>query len=415
MDEPALVRRVERVADLLDQPQGAIRVERGLPGDQLPEVVALDVAHCQVELAVGLACRVDRDDVRMIERRGGLRLAEEPLAEALALRKLRHQELQRHFAPEPDVLRPVDRSHPAAPEQLLQPETGDLAARTWIRSDRHPPPSFACEQNTEVSDIPQLGEYELEQKLGEGAAGVVYRARAPDGRVVAIKALSPALAADDAFRARFAREARVAQQVRHRHLVSIVEQGDADGRPYLVLEYMPGGSLGDRLMRSTLGLEEMLRVVAEVGAGLDTLHRQDLVHRDVKPSNIMLREDGSAALTDFGLAKGAAYTVLTRPGQVVGTLDYLAPELVRGDAATPASDVYALGCVAFECLAGRPPFADRSLFGVGTAHLEDDPPDPPAPADVAWVLLRALEKEPKARPPTATTYAHLLRAAAKRP
>ena len=138
------------------------------------------------------------------------------------------------------------------------------------------------------------------------------------------------------------------------------------------------------------------------------------MHRDVKPSNIMLREDGSAALTDFGLAKGAAYTVLTRPGQVLGTLDYLAPELVRGEAATPASDVYALGCVAFECLAGTPPFADRSLFGVGTAHLEDDPPDPPAPADVARVLLRALEKEPAARPPTATMYAHLLRAAAKR-
>jgi serine/threonine protein kinase len=265
-----------------------------------------------------------------------------------------------------------------------------------------------------VPDIAQVGEYEFEQKLGEGAAGVVYRARAPDGRVVAIKALSPALAADDAFRARFAREARVAQQVRHRHLVSIVEQGDEDGRPYLVLEYVPGGSLRDRLMRGRLPLEEMLRLVAEVGAGLDTLHRQDLVHRDVKPSNIMLREDGSAALTDFGLAKGAAYTVLTRPGQVVGTLDYLAPELVRGEAATPASDVYALGCVAFECLAGKPPFADRSLFGVGTAHLEDDPPDPPAPADVAWVLLRALEKEPAARPPTATTYAHLLRAAAKR-
>ena len=123
----------------------------------------------------------------------------------------------------------------------------------------------------------------------------------------------------------------------------------------------------------------------------------------------MFREDGSAALTDFGLAKGAAYTVLTRPGQVLGTLDYLAPELVRGGEATPASDIYALGCVAFECLAGKPPFADRSLFGVGTAHLEDDPPDPPASPEVSQALLLALAKDPAARPPTATMYAHLLR------
>ena len=157
----------------------------------------------------------------------------------------------------------------------------------------------------------------------------------------------------------------------------------------------------------------MLGLAERYAAGLDALHRAGIVHRDVKPSNVMLREDGSAALTDFGLAKGAAYTLLTRPGQVLGTLDYLAPELVRGGEATPASDVYALGCVAFECPAGHAPFADRSLFGVGTAHLEDDPPDPPASPELARALLRALEKDPAARPPTATMYAHLLRAASR--
>jgi eukaryotic-like serine/threonine-protein kinase len=130
-------------------------------------------------------------------------------------------------------------------------------------------------------------------------------------------------------------------------------------------------------------------------------------------ANVTLREDGSAALADFGLAKGAAYTALTRPGEILGTLDYLAPELVRGGEATAASDVYALGCVAFECLAGKPPFADRSLLGVGTAHLEDQPPDPPAPPDVAWALLRALAKDPAARPASATMYSNLLRVAAR--
>jgi serine/threonine protein kinase len=265
-----------------------------------------------------------------------------------------------------------------------------------------------------VTDGARLGGYELEDKLGEGAVGVVYRARSSDGRVVAIKALSPALGADAEFRARFARETRAAQEVRDRHLVRIVEHGEADGRPYLVLEYVGGGSLADRLGRGTLPVDGMVSLVAEVAAGLDALHRHGIVHRDVKPSNIMLREDGSAALTDFGLAKGAAYTVLTRPGQVVGTLDYLAPELVRGEQATPASDIYALGCVAFESLAGSPPFGDRSLFGVGAAHLADEPPDPPAPLDVAWALRRGLAKDPADRPPTATAYAHLLRAAAGR-
>jgi serine/threonine-protein kinase len=260
----------------------------------------------------------------------------------------------------------------------------------------------------------RVGDYTLEQELGRGAVGVVYRGRSADGRVVAIKTFDPTLARDDVFRARLAHEARVAGEIVDPHLVRILASGESDGNPYLVLEYLPGGSLAERLVHGPLLLDEMLAVVASIAAGLDALHRGGVVHRDVKPSNVMLREDGSAALTDFGLAKGAAYTVLTRPGQVQGTLDYLAPELIRGGDATPASDIYALGCVAFECLAGTPPFADRSLFGVGTAHLEDDPPDPPTSSEVAWALLRALEKDPAARPATATMYAHLLRTAARR-
>ena len=262
--------------------------------------------------------------------------------------------------------------------------------------------------------VSRIGDYSLDRELGRGAVGVVYRGRSADGRVVAIKTFDPLLARDDAFRARLAREVRVAREIVEPHLVRILEAGEEEGTPYLVLEYLPGGSLAERLAEGPLRLEEMLYSVAEVAAGLDALHRGGVVHRDVKPSNVLLREDGSAALTDFGVAKGAAYTVLTRPGQVLGTMDYLAPELVRGGEATPASDIYALGCVAFECLAGQPPFGDRSLFGVGTAHLEDEPPDPPTSPQVAWALLRALQKEPEERPATATTYAHLLRAAAKR-
>jgi serine/threonine protein kinase len=264
-----------------------------------------------------------------------------------------------------------------------------------------------------VERAPRLDDYTLEAELGRGATGVVYRATSRDGRLVAIKLFDQALARNEEYRARLAREARVAREIRDPHLVEILEAGAEEGRPFLALEYVAGGSLAERLLGGPLALAETLRVVSEVAAGLDALHRGGIVHRDVKPLNVLLRDDGSAALTDFGLAKGAAYTVLTRPGQVLGTLDYLAPELVRGGEATPASDIYALGCVAFECLAGKPPFGDRSLFGVGTAHLEDDPPDPPAPPEVGRALLRALEKDPAARPPTATMYAHLLRVAAR--
>jgi serine/threonine-protein kinase len=201
--------------------------------------------------------------------------------------------------------------------------------------------------------------------------------------------------------------------VDHPHLVRLLDAGEDAGRPFLVLEYLPGGSLSDRIVVAPLAVEETLRVVAEVGAGLDALHRHGIVHRDVKPSNVLFREDGSAALTDFGVARGAAFTVLTRIGQVLGTLDYLAPEVVRGEPANPASDVYALGCVAYECLSGRPPFGDRSLFGMRTAVLEDEPPVPPTSPELAATVLLALAKEPAARPPTATMYAHLLRAAAR--
>jgi serine/threonine-protein kinase len=264
-----------------------------------------------------------------------------------------------------------------------------------------------------------LGPYRLDAVLGEGAIGVVFRAeRLSDGAVVALKVLKRALSRDQVYRQRFLREVRVASEVRHRHLVPILEAGQADGYDYLAVSCLSGGTLGDRVEREgPLPVADCVALAGQIGAGLDALHAHGIVHRDVKPSNVMLDEAGRAALTDFGLAKGRAYTVLTKPGQMMGTLDYIAPELVRGEQARPASDIYGLGCVVYEALTGAPPFAGRRLSEVALAHLEQEPPDPriarpQLSPDLGRTVLGALAKSPDDRPRTGAAFAHLLGAAA---
>ena len=248
--------------------------------------------------------------------------------------------------------------------------------------------------------------------------GLVFRARRhADDRQVALKVLKRELASDYVFQHRFRQEARAAAEVREPHLVAIVDADTVDGRAYLAVDYIGGGSLAERIASAgTLPIADVVRVASDVAAGLDALHAAEIAHRDVKPSNILFDTDGTAMLTDFGLAKGRTYTVLTRPGQVLGTLNYLAPELIRGDPATARSDVYGLGCVIFECVSGRAPFADKGVFQVGLAHLMDEPPNPcgerPELQDgFCTAILTALEKEPERRPQSAGAYARALAAA----
>jgi serine/threonine-protein kinase len=264
-----------------------------------------------------------------------------------------------------------------------------------------------------------FGPYRIEAVLGQGATGIVVRAvRHGSEEPVALKVLRSELTGDELYTRRFEHEARAAGEVVHPHLAPVVDSGTLGGRHYLAMRYVPGGSLADRLAaRGPLPLADVLRLAAEVAAALDALHRCGLVHRDVKPANILFDGGGSAVLTDFGLAKGRAYTVLTRPGQVLGTVECLAPEVIRGEGASPASDVYGLGCVVFSCLAGRPPFTGSSALEVSVGHLGLEPPDPCAgrddlPEALAAAVLTALAKAPAARPATARAYALALWGAA---
>jgi serine/threonine protein kinase len=267
-----------------------------------------------------------------------------------------------------------------------------------------------------------LGPYRLEELLGEGGMGLVFRAvRESDGQEVALKVMRFELIEDPVFGRRFEQEARAASEVHDPHLVAVLEAGQADGRRFLATAYFSGGTLEDQLAeRERLEPAETARYAADVGAGLDALHSAGIVHRDLKPSNIILGEDGGAMLTDFGLAKGRAYTVLTKPGQVMGTIDYLAPELIKGEAASPATDIYALGCAMYECVTGQAPFADKEGIAVGLAHVGEPPPDPRSFRDdlseeFVGALLVALAKDPADRPRTASDFGRRLVEAAGPP
>jgi len=265
----------------------------------------------------------------------------------------------------------------------------------------------------------RFGDYQVEAILGVGGMGRVYRAISPDGTPVALKLVKIDLAGDQIFRRRFDREVRIALRVTHPNVVPFVDAGEQDGIPFLVQKLIEQGTLEDRLRsQGPLDIETTVRLAVDVGAGLDAVFAQGLVHRDVKPANILLDDSGRAHITDFGLSKDLQGSVLTRPGQALGSMDYMAPEQIRGDAVTAATDVYALACVIHECLAGAPPFADRSGMHVLWAHLQDDPPDlkelrPDIPPAVADVVRAGLTKDPNRRPQTAGEFGQMLQAAAQ--
>src|SRR5262245_52635338 len=262
-----------------------------------------------------------------------------------------------------------------------------------------------------------FGPYTVEATLGVGGMGRVYKATGPDG-TVALKLVKEDIARDETFRRRFAREASIAQRVVHQHLVPVLDTGESDGVPYLTQRFIDSGTLADRLERQgRLAPSDALDALEQVAGALDALHAQGLFHRDIKPANILIDAHGDAYLTDFGLAKDSQGSLLTRPGQAVGSLDYMAPEQIHGEEVTAETDVYALACVAYECVTGAPPFADRQGMRVLWAHLQDEPTNPcekapDLPRPLGDALLSGLAKDRGERSSSASEYISRLRSAA---
>jgi YVTN family beta-propeller protein len=252
--------------------------------------------------------------------------------------------------------------------------------------------------------------YRIESVAGQGGMGVVYRATQLGlGRPVALKLIATELAHDVSFRQRFQRESQIAASIDHPNVIPVYEAGESDGSLFLAMRYVDGTDLGALVGREgRLAPERAVRIVAQIAAALDAAHRRALVHRDVKPANVLLAaEDEHVYLTDFGLTKRTtSAAALTRTGMFVGTLDYCAPEQIRGEPADGRADVYALGCVLFRCLTGEAPYERDSDVAKMYAHLNDPIPTvtalaPDVAATLDGVLAKALAKEPDERYSTA--------------
>src|SRR4051812_34966544 len=257
--------------------------------------------------------------------------------------------------------------------------------------------------------------YELEQKIGEGGMARVYRGRDLRlNRQVAVKVLHSHYASDTNFLQRFHHEAQAAANLRHPNIVDVYDVGQDADTHYIVMEYVAGSDLKALLMRGgALPIEQAVYVGECVANGLDAAHRIGLVHRDVKPQNIIVGEQGQVKITDFGIAKSSLSTALTETGVTFGTADYISPEQARGQTATPRSDIYSLGVTLYETLTSRLPFSGDSSIAVAMQHVSADPPpprmyNPRIPPQLESLVLRALSKEPNSRPTTARDFAHQL-------
>jgi len=245
-----------------------------------------------------------------------------------------------------------------------------------------------------------IGGFRIEGEIGRGGMGVVYLAEQDSPRrKVALKILAPQLAGDPAFRERFQRETDAAASIEHPNVVPIYGAGQADGQLYLAMRYIEGTDLATLIAREgSLAPDRAARICAQVAEALSAAHERGIVHRDVKPGNVLLDARDHAYLSDFGLVRQTEIgTGITKTGQLTGTVDYVAPEQIRGDPVDGRADIYSLGCVLYECLVGEPPFRRETEVATLYAHLESPMPRPSerrseAPRSLDDVVAKATAK-----------------------
>jgi serine/threonine-protein kinase len=244
--------------------------------------------------------------------------------------------------------------------------------------------------------------YRLTERLAAGGMGEVWRAIDEIlERPVAVKLLRPEFVSDEQARSRFRAEARFAAGLQHSGIAQVYDYGEHDGQAYLVMELVPGEPLSKILHRTgSLTPEATLDLVGQAARALEIAHTAGIIHRDVKPANLMITGDGTVKITDFGIARGARDSGQTVTGMVMGTAQYVAPEQASGQVVTPAADLYSLGIVAYQCLTGRPPFDADSPVAIALKHVREEPPElpPEIPEPVRELVRRLLAKDPAARP-----------------
>jgi serine/threonine protein kinase len=260
-----------------------------------------------------------------------------------------------------------------------------------------------------------LGEYRIEGIVGAGRMGVVYLAIDPSGRRVALKVLREDIAIDPVYRERFRREGRMLAALDNPHVIPIHGMGEIDGQLYIATQ-LTSSTLRDLITAGPIVVDDAIAILAAVADALDAAHAADVIHRDIKPANVLLDPGPRVYLTDFGLARDPSGFALTVPGQVLGTIDYMAPELLEGIRIGPATDIYALACLAVETLTGQVPFPRDNDAATTYAHVMDAAPSvserrPELPVALDDVIAAGMAKSPADRPATAgTLIADMLRA-----
>jgi serine/threonine-protein kinase len=255
--------------------------------------------------------------------------------------------------------------------------------------------------------------YRLDAQIGSGGMSTVYRAFDTTlERTVAVKLMHREIASDNDQLERFRREARAVAQLSHPHIVSVIDAGEDDSRPFIVLEYVEGETLKDRIRRmGRLPVDEAIAYAIEIARALQCAHSRGIVHRDIKPQNVLIDEEGSAKVTDFGIARSLDEDGLTADGRVLGTTDYVSPEQALGHAVNGQSDLYSLGVVLYEMLTGDVPFHGENQVAVAMKHVREDIPDiqvrrPEVSATLAAVLDHLTAKDLAVRYPDALTVSH---------